>query len=67
MIFVHRLRSLAITLVFTVGLVVFASAGTVRIYITNSAGDSVDVIDSATNKVVQVISGIEVPHGVKRV
>lgn len=41
-----------------------ASAGTVRIYITNSAGDSVDVIDSATNKVVQVIGGIEVPHGV---
>jgi len=41
-----------------------AAASTVRIYITNSAGDSVDVIDSATNKVVQVISGIEVPHGV---
>src|SRR5215472_4784372 len=60
----HGFRSLAITLFFTTALTVAASAGTVRIYITNSAGDSVDVIDSATNKVVQVISGIEVPHGV---
>jgi YVTN family beta-propeller protein len=38
--------------------------GTSRIYVTNSAGDSVSVIDPATNKVIQVISGIEVPHGV---
>ena len=35
-----------------------------RIYVTNSAGDTVDVIDSATNKIVQVIRGIELPHGV---
>ncbi len=41
-----------------------SSAGTARIYITNSAGDTVDVIDASTNKVVQVIKGIEVPHGV---
>jgi YVTN family beta-propeller protein len=34
------------------------------IYVTNSAGDAVDVIDSATNKVVQVIHGIELPHGI---
>jgi YVTN family beta-propeller protein len=40
------------------------SASTARIYITNSAGDSVEVIDPATNKVVQEIQGIEVPHGV---
>ena len=40
------------------------SAGTVRIYVTNSAGDSIDVVDPATNKIVQVIKGIEVPHGV---
>ena len=39
-------------------------AGTSRIYVTNSAGDSVTVVDPVTNKVVQVISGIEVPHGV---
>jgi len=40
------------------------SAGTARIYITNSAGDTVDVIDPATNTVVQRIKGIECPHGV---
>lgn len=36
----------------------------VRIYITNSAGNTVDVIDAANNQVVQVIAGIELPHGV---
>ena len=36
----------------------------VRIYVTNSAGDTVDVVDASTNKVVQVIQGIELPHGV---
>ena len=41
-----------------------ASADTARIYVTNSAGDSVHVIDPATNKVVQVIKGIEASHGV---
>src|SRR5260221_5573710 len=41
-----------------------ASAGSVGVYVTNSAGDNVHVIDPATNKVVQVIEGIEVPHGV---
>jgi YVTN family beta-propeller protein len=40
------------------------SAETVRIYATNSAGDNIHVIDAATNKVVQVIKGIETPHGV---
>jgi len=34
------------------------------IYVTNSAGNTVDVIDSSTNQVVQVIRGIELPHGV---
>jgi len=41
-----------------------ASAETARIYVTNSAGDSVHVIDPATNKVVQEIKGIEASHGV---
>lgn len=36
----------------------------VRIIQTNSAGDNVDVIDPTTNKVVGVIPGIEVNHGV---
>jgi YVTN family beta-propeller protein len=40
------------------------SANTVRVYVTNSAGDSIHVIDPATNKVVQVIKGIEAPHGI---
>jgi YVTN family beta-propeller protein len=38
-------------------------AATVRIIQTNSAGDNVDIIDPATNKVVGVINGIEVNHG----
>src|SRR6266404_651686 len=41
-----------------------AHAGTVRVYITNSAGDSIHVIDPATNKVVQEIKGIEAAHGI---
>src|ERR1700730_2746460 len=40
------------------------SGGTVRIYITNSAGDTVDVIDPVTDKVVQRIEGTEAPHDV---
>jgi len=39
-------------------------AGMTRIYVTNSAGDTIDVIYAATNKVVQVIHGIELPHGI---
>src|SRR6202795_2776508 len=35
-----------------------------RIYVTNSASDTIDVIDPATNKVVQVIRGVELPHGI---
>ena len=41
-----------------------ATADTVRVYVTNSAGDSIHVIDPATNKVVQVIKGIEGAHGI---
>src|SRR5262249_54007755 len=41
-----------------------AAAGPVRIYITDSAADTVHVIDAGANKVVQVIRGIETPHGV---
>lgn len=39
-------------------------AGMVRVYVTNSAGDSIDVIDPATNKVVQQIKDIEGAHGI---
>src|SRR5947209_2866187 len=41
-----------------------AAADTVRVYVTNSAGDNIHVIDPATNKVVQVINGIEAAHGI---
>src|SRR4029077_8016553 len=41
-----------------------AGAGMVRIYVTNAAGDSVHVIDPATNKVAQEIKGIEGAHGI---
>src|SRR6202047_3443528 len=39
------------------------AAATVRIVQTNSAGDNVDLIDPATNKVIGEIKGIEVNHG----
>jgi YVTN family beta-propeller protein len=41
-----------------------AADGHVRILQTNSAGDSVQIIDPATNKIVGEITGIEVNHGV---
>jgi YVTN family beta-propeller protein len=41
-----------------------ARAELVRVYVTNSAGDSVHVIDPATNKVVQEFKGPEAMHGV---
>src|SRR3954468_11886403 len=40
------------------------AAASFRIYQTNSAGDSVQIIDPATNKAVLEVKGIEVPHGV---
>ncbi len=41
-----------------------STASKTRIYITNSAGSTVDVVDPTTNTVVQTIQGIELPHGV---
>ena len=41
-----------------------AWAGAALIYVTNSAGDSIHVIDPATNKVVQEIKGVEAAHGI---
>ena len=40
------------------------AADTVRIYVTNSGGDSVHVVDPTTHKVVQEMSGIETAHGI---
>lgn len=41
-----------------------AHAGGALVYVTNSAGDSIHVIDAATNRVVQVIKGVEAAHGI---
>jgi YVTN family beta-propeller protein len=41
-----------------------ASAATVRIYVTNSAGDTIDVIDPVSNKVVQQIKDVVGAHGI---
>jgi len=41
-----------------------AAAEKALIYVTNAAGNNVHVIDASTNKVVQVIKGIEASHGV---
>ena len=41
-----------------------ASAREAWIYVTDSGGDRVEVIDPTTNKVVQVIGGVAAPHGV---
>src|SRR5262245_11472717 len=41
-----------------------ASATTVRIYVTNSGGDNIHVVNPADQKVVSTIEGIEGAHGV---
>lgn len=41
------------------------AAATARIYVTNRAGTTIDVIDPATNKVVETIRGIESPEVVR--
>ena len=56
-VFAAAVAVLFSTVVFT------ASDKKVRIIQTNSAGDNIHVIDPETNKVVGVITGIEVNHG----
>jgi YVTN family beta-propeller protein len=41
-----------------------ALASSAFVYVTNSAGDAIHVVDVTTNKVVQVIKGIEAAHGI---
>ena len=48
---------------FWVLLAVPLAAETVHIYVNNHAGTTIQVIDAATNKVVQVIEDIEAPEG----
>lgn len=40
------------------------TAGVVRVFQTNAAGDNIHVINPATNEVVGIIEDIEVPHGI---
>ncbi len=40
------------------------AAGTVRIYVTNSAGDNVHVIDPVANQVVEELHVSDAPHGI---
>ncbi len=41
-----------------------AAADTVRVYVTNSAGDTIDVIDPASHTVVQEIKNVVGAHGI---
>jgi YVTN family beta-propeller protein len=50
--------------VFVYACLLRAAPNKVRIIQTNSAGDSVDIIDPVTNKVVGRIEGVEANHGV---
>lgn len=54
---------LSLVLAFAAAAAATVGAATVRIVQTNAAGDSVMLIDPATNKVVGEIGGIEVNHG----
>jgi len=53
-----------VSMVFYGTLMTPLSASAVRVYITNSAGDRVHVIDPMSNKVVDEIDDIEIPSGV---
>jgi len=60
----RRLTTVLRYLLFAACCALSSDAATVRIYITNAAGDRVHVIDASTNKVVNEITGIEIPSGV---
>ena len=60
----RSLQKISLMLALSVAPLAAHAAGLVRIYITNSAGDAIDVIDPATNKVVQEIKDIEAAHGI---
>ena len=63
---VHRRTSKHLWLVLALAALPVSSSavgGSALIYVTNSAGDNIHVIDPATNKVVQEIKGVEAAHG----
>lgn len=45
------------------GLAMPATSGVTRVLQSNAAGDNIHLIDPETNRIVGMISGIEVPHG----
>jgi YVTN family beta-propeller protein len=57
-------RLMLATAIAALALALPATASTVRIYITNAAGDSIHVIDPVTNKVVQEIKNVVGAHGI---
>lgn len=61
---IRRTLASTVALVVVVSVAAIAQGRASRILQTNAAGDNIHVIDPATNKVVGVIEGIEVPHGV---
>ena len=64
---VHRRTSKHLWLVLALAALPVSSSavgGSALIYVTNSAGDNIHVIDPATNKVVQEIKGVEAAHGI---
>jgi YVTN family beta-propeller protein len=62
-----RLRALFVSAI-AAGLLVFsaqtAAAASSLIYVTNSGGDNIHVVNPQTHKVVSTINGIEAAHGV---
>jgi YVTN family beta-propeller protein len=58
------LQPLLLGIVFLAAPLSAQTTGTVRIIQTNAAGDNVHIIDPITNRVVDVIRGIPIPHGV---
>ena len=59
----HSPRVLSIGLMLA-SLPLSAYANEVRIYVTDSGSDRIEAIDPVTNKVVQVVGGIPLPHGI---
>ena len=64
----HLFRGLAIVAAIALGTLAAPTVGAqqpskLRIIQTNFAGDNIHIIDTATNKVVGEIKGIEAPHG----
>jgi YVTN family beta-propeller protein len=60
----RRMRLPCLIFVLAVVMPSVIAGATVVIFQTNAAGDNIHLIDPATNTVVAIIGGIEVPHGV---